>query len=126
MPLRIGLTATVELTVHEADTAKALRSGDVDVLGTPRVLALAEEATMAAVKGKVAKGETTVARRVQLDHVAPSPVGNTVTAVASLDKIEGRRLIFAVTVSDSRGLIAAGKVTRVVVGRSDFLARASG
>jgi predicted thioesterase len=59
--------------------------------------------------------------RVQLDHLAPTPVGFRVTAEARLDKIEGRRLTFSVSASDDRGLIAAGKVTRVVVGVEKFM-----
>jgi predicted thioesterase len=59
--------------------------------------------------------------RVQLDHLAPSAVGARVTAEARLDKIEGRRLTFSVSASDERGLIAAGKVTRVVVDVEKFL-----
>ena len=53
--------------------------------------------------------------RVQLDHLQPTAVGSTVMAEAVLEKVEGRRLIFTVTVSDACGLVAAGKVTRVVV-----------
>ena len=59
--------------------------------------------------------------RVQLDHLAPSAVGSHVTAEATLEKVEGRRLIFTVSVEDERGLIAAGKVTRVVVDVERFL-----
>ena len=59
--------------------------------------------------------------RVQLDHLAPTAVGGTVAADAKLEKAEGRRLIFAVTVNDERGLVAAGRVTRVVVDRDRFL-----
>jgi predicted thioesterase len=57
--------------------------------------------------------------------VAPSGVGETVTAEATLDKIDGRRLMFTVSVSDSHGLVAAGKVTRVLVDRERFLERVS-
>ena len=66
-------------------------------------------------------GHTTVGMRVQLDHLAPTAVGNEVTAEATLEKVEGRRLIFTVSATDDRGLIAAGKVTRVVVDVERFL-----
>ena len=116
-----GASAVVELTVTEDDTALALRSGDVPVLGTPRVLALAEEATCKAVADALADGETTVGFRVQLDHLAAIGVGTTVRAEATLEKIEGRRITFTVSVSDPAGLVAAGRITRVVVDRQHFL-----
>jgi predicted thioesterase len=58
---------------------------------------------------------------VQLDHVAPSRVGTTVTAEATLQKINGRRLTFTVSVTDSNGLVAAGILSRVVVETERFL-----
>ena len=73
-----GLTAQVELTVTDADTAQAVGSGDVPVLGTPRVLALAEAATVAATATGMPPGSTTVGTRVELEHLAPTVVGRTV------------------------------------------------
>ena len=63
--------------------------------------------------------------RVQLDHLAPTAVGGKVEAEATLEKVEGRRLIFTVSVTDDRGLVAAGKVTRVVVDVERFLDKAA-
>jgi len=111
----------VVIDVCDADTALALHSGEVPVLGTPRLIAACEEATVQAVAGLVPAGHTTVGMRVQLDHLAPTPVGGEVTAEARLEKIEGRRLTFSVSASDDRGLIAAGKVTRVVVDVDKFM-----
>jgi predicted thioesterase len=121
VPLQPGLAATVVLVVGEADTAIAQHSGDVPVLATPRLIALCEEASLQAIAGQVPDGHTTVGMRVQLDHLAPTAVGYEVTADARLDKIEGRRLTFSVSASDERGLVAAGKVTRVVVDVEKFL-----
>jgi predicted thioesterase len=119
--VHLGLTAKTTLEVTADDTAVAAHSGDVPVLSTPRIIALCEEAAVAAVAGQLAEGETTVSMRVQLDHLAPSAVGSTVTASAKLEKVEGRRLKFSVSVTDPRGLVAAGKVTRVVVERDRFM-----
>lgn len=124
MPPKPGSTAALALQVTEADTAVALRSGDVAVLATPRILALCEEVCCLAVQPTLEPGTTTVGMRTQLDHVAPVRVGSTVRAEATLEKVEGRRLVFTVSVSDSSGLVAAGKVTRVVVRRDEFLDKA--
>lgn len=124
MPVEPGLSAEVELVVGEADTAVAMRSGEVPVLGTPRVVALCEEASMAALVGRLEPGETTVGHTVQLDHVAPTRVGTLIRAEATLLKVNGRRLTFSVSVSDARGLVAAGKVARVIVDAERFMEKA--
>src|SRR5688500_8475858 len=85
----VGASARVELTVTDADTAQALGSGDVPVLGTPRVLALAEAATVAATGARLAPGTTTVGVRVELDHRRPTAVGRKVAAEARLAKVDG-------------------------------------
>ncbi|MFF0154952.1 thioesterase family protein [Micromonospora sp. NPDC005203] len=119
-----GLTAQVELTVTDADTAQAVGSGDVPVLGTPRVLALAEAATVAATATGMPPGSTTVGTRVELEHLAPTVVGRTVRAQALLATVDGRRLSFEVTVSDGDQTVARGRVDRILVDRQRFVERA--
>ena len=121
MPVRPGLSATVELKVSQDDTAIALKSGNVPVLATPRVVALVEEAAVLALAGQLEEGYSTVGVRVQIEHISPTPVGGIVNAEANLEKVEGRRLIFHVSARDKRGLVAAGKVTRVLVDVDRFL-----
>lgn len=124
MPPEPGLAAVVDLAVSEADTAIAMNSGSVPVLATPRVVALCEEASVLAIGDCLKPGETTVGMRIQLDHLAPTAVGHKVRAEATLEKVEGRRLTFTVCVNDERGLVAAGKVTRVLVDTERFLDKA--
>jgi len=124
--LTAGLTARVELTVTDADTAQALGSGDVPVLGTPRVLALAEAATVAATAAKLPAGTTTVGTRVELEHTAPSPVGATVTATATLAKVDGRRLLFEVRLTAANQTVAEARVERALVDRQRFVSEAFG
>ena len=122
-----GLSAQLELTVAESDTAEHFRSGDVPVLATPRLIALCEEATCRATDGHLT-GPVSVATRVQFDHLAPVAVGGVVLAEATLVKVEGRRLTFTVSAArlegDGGGLVGAGRVTRVVLDRAAFLAKA--
>jgi fluoroacetyl-CoA thioesterase len=122
--LASGLSAQVSLTVGPTDTARAMGSGDVDVLATPRLIALCEEAGFRAVKGALDSARTSVGVRVQVDHLAPVAVGSTVTAEAILEKVEGRRLVFTVSVTDAAGLVGAGRMTRVVVDTDTFMAKA--
>jgi predicted thioesterase len=124
--LTAGLTARVELTVTDADTAQAMGSGDVPVLGTPRVLALAEAATVAATAARLTPGTTTVGTRVELEHIAPSPVGATVSANATLAKVDGHRLLFEVRVTAGEQTVAEARIERAVVDRQRFMAKAFG
>lgn len=123
MQIDTGLRGTATLTVGPDDTADAVGSGDVPVLATPRLIALAEAATVAALDGHLDPESTSVGMRIRVDHLQPTPVGADVTADVVLDQIDGRRLTFTVSVSDRGGLVAAGKITRVVVRREKFLDR---
>jgi fluoroacetyl-CoA thioesterase len=125
MDLAPGLRAAFDHTVAEQDTAVALGSGDVPVLATPRVLALVERATVAAVAGAVGPGATTVGTRVELEHLAASVVGAAIQVSAELERVAGRRLDFAVEVRDGARLAARGRVIRVLVDRAAFLAAAA-
>ena len=121
--MAVGLKGQATLLVGPADTAVALGSGDVEVLGTPRLVALFEQATIDALSGVLDEGQSSVGMRVQVDHLQPTPVGAAVTVEANLEKIEGRRITFTVTASDAGGLIAAGKVTRVVIDVAKFMSK---
>ena len=127
-PPHTGLSAQVELTVTDHDTAEFFGSGDVPVLATPRLIAVCEEATLRATDGHLTSAQTSVATRVQFDHLAPVAVGKVLLAEATLVKVEGRRLTFKVSAasleSDGGGLVGAGRVTRVVVDEVTFLAKA--
>ena len=126
MEFSVGAAAEVTHAVAEPDTARALGSGDLPVLGTPRVLALMEAATVAAVAPALAEGHTTVGTRISLEHQAATPIGRTVTARARLVAVDGRRLSFEVTLTDGDTVAAFGTVERVVVDRDRFVARANG
>jgi len=121
MTVETGLRGKATLVVTSDDTATALGSGDFEVLGTPRLIALCEEATMSALADQLDPRSSTVGMRIRVDHLQPTPVGASVNAEAVLDKIDGRRLTFTVSVSDSGGLVAAGKITRAVIDRAAFL-----
>jgi len=125
--MQTGQQATLEHTVTDADTAAALGSGDLPVLGTPRLLAWCEQATCAAVDADLGPGRTSVGTRVQLDHVGASPVGARVRVSATVTYVDGRLVRFEVVAThvDDDRVVGHGEVTRVVVERDRFLARLS-
>ena len=124
--LRPGLRATVKHWVAESDTAAALGSGDLPVLGTPRLLALAEAATVAALAGHLPPGTTSVGTRVALEHLRPTPVGSSLTVTADLVHVDGRLVRFDVAAYGAEGAVVGhAEVTRVLVDRDRFLARST-
>jgi fluoroacetyl-CoA thioesterase len=128
--LAVGLRATVRAVVTDADTASAMGSGDVPVLATPRLLALAEAATVAAVVPHLAGGLTTVGTSVSLEHRRASPLGAEIVVAAELTEVNGSRLVFGFIAragdTDEDVVLGAGTVERVVVDRARFIERVGG
>ena len=109
------------------DTARALGSGDLEVLGTPRLLAWCEQATVVVAAAVLPSGRTSVGTRVELVHERASAVGTEVTVRAELVHVDGRLLRFDVVaeqdVAGARAVVARATVTRVAVDPERFLAR---
>jgi predicted thioesterase len=110
--------------VTDADTAVALGSGGLPVLGTPRLVAWCEAATCHALEGRLTTGSSSVGTAVRLEHLAPSAVGEQVTVTAVVSSVDGRRVGFEVEATDAAGVVVGrGAVERVVVDDERFLAR---
>jgi fluoroacetyl-CoA thioesterase len=118
--------ATATHTVTDQDTAAALGSGSLPVLGTPRLLAWFEAATCAALEPTLPEGSTSVGTRVELEHVAGTAVGQQVEVTASSSYVDGRLHRFTVLARNVGGrVVATGEITRVVVVTERFLGRIS-
>jgi fluoroacetyl-CoA thioesterase len=132
MGLAPGLTSYVRIVVADADTAVAVGSGDVPVLATPRLLALAEAAAVAAIAPGLGSGMTSVGTSAVIEHKRPSPVGAEVVVESELTEVDGRRLVFrfiarqeqaAPAAADADVVVGAGTMERVLVDRERFLSR---
>ncbi|MBA2956649.1 thioesterase [Nocardioides sp. MAH-18] len=120
------MDATLTFTVTDADTAAAVGSGSLPVLGTPRLLAWCEAATCAAIDPTLRHGQTSVGTRVELEHTAASAVGQEVEVTASATYVDGRLHRFTVAARNVGGkVVGTGEVTRVVVDAERFLSRIS-
>ena len=124
------MDATLTFTVTDADTAAAVGSGSLPVLGTPRLLAWCEAATCAAIDPTLEPGSTSVGTRVTLEHLAASPVGQQIEVTASAAYVDGRLHRFTVAARHLGGpdgqqgkVIGSGEITRVVVDAEKFLSR---
>ena len=132
MALAPGLLSFVQIVVADTDTAMAMGSGDVPVLGTPRLLALAEAAAVAAIGPSLEPGLTSVGTGAALEHKRPSPVGAQVVVEAELTEVEGRRLVFRFIArqkssgpsDDEDTVVGAGTLERVLVNKDQFVSRA--
>lgn len=124
MALAPGASGRAERAVADDDTGRAVGSSDMPVLATPVLLAVGEAATIDAIEGSLPANSTSVSMRIHFDHVRPVPVGGTVFATASLERVEGRRLTFTVEARDGDGdLVGSGRIVRVIVDRQRFADR---
>ena len=124
--MAIGTKGSQSLVVEGAHTARAMGSGELEVLATPAVAALVEKAAWTSVAPMLDPGETTVGTRIELDHVAPTPVGGHASCETELVEADGRRLVFAFVVTDDAGKVAEGTHERFVVAAGRFQTKADG
>ncbi len=120
MPLEIGIKGSSSCTVTLNDTAKALGSGGLDVLSTPKLIALMENAALLSVRPYLEEGSDTVGTLLNVKHLAATPVGMTVQAEAELIEIDRRRLVFSVKAWDEVELVGEGTHERFIVDMEKF------
>lgn len=116
----VGSAGRAVLHVGPSDTAKSQGSGDVEVLATPRLLALCEEAAVASVLGHLPPEKTTVGARAEIDHLAPSWPGAVVEAEARVVAVVGQRVTFEIEAREGEKLVGKCRHVRVVVDRARF------
>jgi fluoroacetyl-CoA thioesterase len=120
----LNITSTKTTKVEKAHTAAFIGSGDLEVLATPMLIALMENAAMDTVQDYLEEGKTTVGSRVDVEHLRPTSAGEDITAEATLEKREGHMLEFWVTARDRFGMIGQGKHIRYIVDRKKFMEKA--
>jgi predicted thioesterase len=122
--LEAGIKGTREVMVTEANTAKAMGSGALEVFATPSMIALMEQTAWESVQSQLEEGSGTVGTSLQVKHVAATPVGMKVTCESELIKVDGRALTFSVKAYDETGLIGEGEHERFIVFNDKFQAKA--
>ena len=121
--LEIGLKHTSEQTVSEALTAMQMGSGDLPVFATPAMMALMENAAMMAVANELPEGCTTVGGHIESSHLRPSKVGEKVSAVAEVTKVDGKKIVFKVAAYSGETLLGEGTHLRFVVDKEKFISK---
>ena len=121
--METGLTYTSTLVVSKDHVAAVMGSGDLHVFATPAMVALMENAAMLAVAEHLPEGSTTVGAMMNISHVKPSPVDESIKATAVLTEVEGRKLTFSVKAEDSKGIIGEAVHVRYIVDRERFMSK---
>lgn len=122
--LETGIRGTKTVTVSEANTAKKMGSGTLDVFATPALIALMEETCWRSVADELDEGCGSVGTLLEVKHTAPTPVGMEVTCESELTQVDGRRLVFAVRAYDVGGMVGEGRHERFVIQNEKFQAKA--
>ncbi|SHI78048.1 thioesterase family protein [Desulfofundulus thermosubterraneus] len=121
--LKIGLQGEAVTRVTEDNTALAYGSGGAKVFATPAMIGLMEKAALSSVDPLLEPGQITVGIRVDVEHLAATPVGMEVVARSELVEIDGKRLVFRVEARDEQELIGRGTHERFIVNQERFLSR---
>lgn len=118
-----GLRAEFELTVTDADTAAQWGSGLIPVYSTPALVGAMEKTAVLALDGHLPTGQTSVGRRIEVRHLAPTPVGMKVRVAAELIEVEGRKLVFKIEACDEVEKIGEASHDRFMIDEAKFMAK---
>lgn len=124
--LTLGTKAEASVSVTQAQTAKTVGSGSLNVFATPMMAAMMEQAACKALEPYLEDGETTVGTELNIRHTAATPVGLTVTAEAEVTAVNGREIAFRVSARDDAGEIGSGTHKRFLVFAERFQTKADG
>lgn len=122
--LKAGILGESSATVDPSNTAVAYGSGNVSVFATPAMIGLMEKAALSSVDPLLETGMTTVGTRVEVQHLAATPIGMKVVAVSELLEVDGKRLVFRVEARDEVEVVGRGTHERYIVPEEKFLSRA--
>lgn len=120
-----GIKFSIERTVTPEMTARVMGSGTLDVFATPAMIALIEETAWKSVSNHLDDGQATVGTNLKIEHIAPTPVGMKVTCNTELIEVDGRRLVFNVSVSDDKGEVGRGTHERFIINEKKFQLKAN-
>ncbi len=124
--IEVGLKKETKTVVAANMTAASMGSGALEVLATPYMIALMEGTSQAAVQDYLEEGQGTVGTRIDVKHLAATPVGMEVTCVAEVTEVDRRRIVFSVKAYDEVELIGEGTHERFVINNEKFFAKCSG
>lgn len=124
--MNVGIKNQIELIVSEEKTAKKVGSGLLEVYATPAMIALMEQTAAESVEKELDEGMTTVGIKINVDHLAATPIGMKVVCNSTLVRVDGRKLVFEIEASDEAGLIGKAYHERFIVDSERFMGKTLG
>ena len=124
MTLAAGICSRQERIVTDTITAKEIGSGELPVLATPYLIALAEETAWRSVAEYLEEGQGTVGTKIEISHVSATPAGMKIWCESTLTEVDRRRLVFSIKVFDECGLIGEGTHERFIIDNGRFMEKA--
>lgn len=121
--LKVGMTGTASVPVTNERLATRVGSGNAPVYASPMMIAAMEAAAVDCVEAHLPVDHQSLGTHLDVHHTAPTPIGLSVTATATLKEISGRKLVFDVMAHDGVEAIGKGTHTRIVVDTPRFMAR---
>ena len=121
--LTAGITGKTVIKVDEKVSAKLAASGEMDVFGTPYMIALMERTADESVRPYLEEGFATVGTLVNVKHLSATPMGMEAWSTSELLEVDGRRLVFKVEAYDETGLIGEGMHERFIINKEKFMAK---
>ena len=121
--IKEGLSYTSKVVVAAENCAYNVGSGSLVVFSTPSLAALMENAAMLAVAPFLPEGSTTVGGEISIKHKRPTPPGESVSATAKLVNVDGRKLQFEISASDSKGVVGEATHLRFIVDIEKFMSK---
>ncbi|MCR4695485.1 MAG: thioesterase family protein [Pseudobutyrivibrio sp.] len=124
--LEVGMKSTGQTVVSADNTAKAFCSGALEVFATPAMISLCEEVCWKMIQPELEEGLGSVGTRVNISHMAPSAIGQTVECTATILEIDGRKITFEVVCADENGMVGMGTHERFIINNQRFMEKAQG
>jgi len=124
--IKVGVEGKASIVVNNDNTAMAYGSGGVNVFATPAMVGLMEKAALSSVDPLLDEGFTTVGTKINVKHLAATPLGMKVTATSRLVEVEGKRLLFDIEVRDEIDLVGTGVHERYIIELAGFIKRVEG
>ncbi|OPX88884.1 MAG: Fluoroacetyl-CoA thioesterase [Pelotomaculum sp. PtaB.Bin104] len=121
--LQVGIEGKASIVVNNDNTAMAYGSGAVNVFATPALVGLMEKAALSSVDPLLDAGYTTVGTKIDVKHLAATPIGMNVTATSRLVEVNGKRLLFNIEVRDEADLVGTGVHERFIIELAGFIKR---
>ena len=123
--INVGIKGKAEGLVTKENTAAVMKSGSLEVFATPALVALMEEAACNALENDLEEGTTTVGIKMNVKHIAATPVGMKVNATATVIEVDDRKITFQIEAQDEKDVIGKAAHSRFIVKKDRFMEKAN-